>query len=477
MSARHWRLLFLGVLLWPAAGRVRAQEDADVVARMQKSHRTIPSSVSDPQQAQLILEQHLRRARDRADLQKLLENPDLKKLAEDVLHDPKRFGVKDEQIERLKERFQDGSGQVKPDLGDPDLRQLLGDVLEKRGSGPGAAITPQQQEAFKRLVESFPGGDQQHPGPGGVPQLPNGTPGPAGPSPTEVPPPAAPGGDAKEGPPPGGPGGAPSAPPPPPDAAADRQARLTQELLKVAENLQKMDPALKNSPALKNFMRQLSHYTGSSGKSALKLPVSASVGHLGERLPRLGEYLHLERWRPDPERWQQARSLLPTPPRLPALKQRPSLPAVGSMPRATAATAASGGQMLLWVLLVVGFGVALWRLFAWQKDRVVRARQAGWRLGPWPVQPAAVATRADLVRAFDYLALLCLGPAARAWNHLEIAARLGEDARSAPRRDAASRLALLYEQARYAPPEDPLPDADLAAARRHLCLLAGVPCA
>jgi hypothetical protein len=87
------------------------------------------------------------------------------------------------------------------------------------------------------------------------------------------------------------------------------------------------------------------------------------------------------------------------------------------------------------------------------------------------VQPAAVGTRYDLVRAFEYLALLRLGPAARHQNHLEIAAALG--AADAGRRGAAERLASLYEQARYAPRDEDLPAVDLALARAALSLLAG----
>jgi hypothetical protein len=133
----------------------------------------------------------------------------------------------------------------------------------------------------------------------------------------------------------------------------------------------------------------------------------------------------------------------------------------------------SGWPLLLWALVGLGFGIALWRALAWQQSRTARAADT-WKLGPWPVDPAAVATREELVRAFDYLALLRLGPTARSWNHLEIAARLGAEGR---RRTPATRLALLYEQARYAPPGEPVSEADLAAARRHLCLMAGVPAA
>jgi hypothetical protein len=269
---------------------------------------------------------------------------------------------------------------------------------------------------------------------------------------------------------PGRPAAQPSrSPEPQPDPGQDAQARFTRELVRWAEHLQKVDPALKDSPAIKDFLHKLSRYTASQAPSRFKLP--SATGRLGQRLQPLAEYLHLERL-PD------ARSLLPRAPHLPSPPRGPTLPAVGGMglSRTARETGTAGWPLLLWVLVALGFGLALWRVLAWQRERVDRHRHGSWHLGPWPVPPARVASRADLVRAFDYLALLSLGPAARTWNHLEIAARLGEDT-SAARREAADRLALLYEQARYAPPDDPLPNAALAAARRHLCLLAGVPAA
>jgi hypothetical protein len=88
------------------------------------------------------------------------------------------------------------------------------------------------------------------------------------------------------------------------------------------------------------------------------------------------------------------------------------------------------------------------------------------------VRPEAVRTRSELVQAFEYLALLCLGLAARSANHRDIADRLGADA---PERDeAARRLAGLYEHARYAPDDEPLGDDELSTARHDLCYLAGV---
>ncbi len=79
-----------------------------------------------------------------------------------------------------------------------------------------------------------------------------------------------------------------------------------------------------------------------------------------------------------------------------------------------------------------------------------------------------LANGADLIRAFEALALLRHGEPARTWHHRATAAGFAAD-----ERDAADRLAGLYESTRYAP-EQPEPTADqLAAARRDLARLAG----
>jgi hypothetical protein len=77
-----------------------------------------------------------------------------------------------------------------------------------------------------------------------------------------------------------------------------------------------------------------------------------------------------------------------------------------------------------------------------------------------------VATRAELVQAFDYLALLKLGPAARSWNHRAVARRWAD--RCAACTADAARLADLYERARYTTGADALPVADRDAARGAL---------
>ncbi len=113
---------------------------------------------------------------------------------------------------------------------------------------------------------------------------------------------------------------------------------------------------------------------------------------------------------------------------------------------------------------------AAWMGFAVAR-RQAGAKANGWSPGPWPVHPSRVSTRQDLVRAFEHLAYLCLGRAAGPLNHRDVASRLGQT--GAGRAAAAGRLARLYEQARYAPPDEGLPPDELAAARGDLAALAG----
>jgi hypothetical protein len=147
----------------------------------------------------------------------------------------------------------------------------------------------------------------------------------------------------------------------------------------------------------------------------------------------------------------------------------------------------SGWRILLLVAALAILGLVLWRIAGRGTARTLDARDA-WKLGPWPVQPAAVQTREELIQAFEYLSLLRLGPAARNWHHWTIAMQLGRSpggsvsvrswGEGSPERlRAAEQLASLYERARYAPAVESLPEAALAMARRDLCLLAGVPVA
>ncbi len=133
------------------------------------------------------------------------------------------------------------------------------------------------------------------------------------------------------------------------------------------------------------------------------------------------------------------------------------------------------GSILLGVVLL---GVIVLALVLLARSRGwVGPQGDGWRLGPWPVAPAAVRTRDDVVKAFEYLALLLLGRQAGSANHVDIASRMGADDLTGQRGRAAGELAGLYEHARYAPPDEALSDAEMEAARRDLTYLAGAAAA
>jgi hypothetical protein len=133
----------------------------------------------------------------------------------------------------------------------------------------------------------------------------------------------------------------------------------------------------------------------------------------------------------------------------------------------------SAGGAVVVVLLLLGVGVVV-TLLLMSTRWMTAGRARNWHPGPWPVNPAGVTTRGDLVKAFEYLALLLLGRQAEHFNHRTIADQLSAQPESATeRQQAADQLAQMYEQARYAPAEETLTPDDLQRARHNLCSLAG----
>jgi hypothetical protein len=93
-------------------------------------------------------------------------------------------------------------------------------------------------------------------------------------------------------------------------------------------------------------------------------------------------------------------------------------------------------------------------------------------LGPWPVDPRSITDRDGLVRAFEYLSVMLHGTAARTWNHRTIAEAFLRNVPNAA--VGADELAEAYAVARYTPADQPMTAEQVAAARRHLCRIAGV---
>jgi hypothetical protein len=258
----------------------------------------------------------------------------------------------------------------------------------------------------------------------------------------------------------------------------DLLARWTKDFMREADRWE-WDDLVKESPAIQSGLRDLNQlFTEKAGTprftgDTLRRWAEAlrPKGGWNSSLPDLG-------WaRPD----SLSLPALPRPGfRLPGSRSlggvRP--PRIG-FPRMGAPALGRGfGQGALWMAVLALAGLTVW-LVVRHWTAAARGRpSSSWQLGPWPVDPAQVATPAELIQAFEYLSLLKLGPDARSRNHRALAAGLADqEGADAGRRLAADELAGLYERARYAPALDSLPPATIASARRALCLLAGVGCA
>lgn len=136
-----------------------------------------------------------------------------------------------------------------------------------------------------------------------------------------------------------------------------------------------------------------------------------------------------------------------------------------------------GGMKVPWLLILILFALVAAAVVWWKWPAILAAatgaRAAGGG-GPtlWPIDPRAINTREDVVKAFEFLSVLLCGPAAKTWTHSTIADELS--ALAATHGDTAVKLARLYELARYAPLDEPLTRAELLEARRLACDLAGV---
>ena len=131
------------------------------------------------------------------------------------------------------------------------------------------------------------------------------------------------------------------------------------------------------------------------------------------------------------------------------------------------------GSWLPVALLGVVISGALLTLWWYLRDPIAADDGlVGSRFGPWPVDPRAINTREDVVKAFEYLSVLICGVEAKMWTHGTIAVALSDLATT--HGETAVKLARLYELARYAPLDESLSRDELIEARHIICDLAGV---
>lgn len=163
--------------------------------------------------------------------------------------------------------------------------------------------------------------------------------------------------------------------------------------------------------------------------------------------------------------------------KLPPISAPPTVPSWQGFGSGPNLSTNNGSPVVLWIALAVLGCLIAWKLPEWRKhiqSNQGQLKESG--IPDWTVQPGRIRTRGELIRAFEQVSELCLGPDARTCSHKELADRLGGNSQN--RRKAADDLAWLYEQVRYMPEladsEEPLLEADQQTARQALCLLAGV---
>jgi hypothetical protein len=465
MNNRRWLwLLLIGVgwaLTWQPLLGQSGPAGRDVLPS-RRSHLPVSSENPDVASAEALLDQQLSTAGELTEKQKELAL----ELAQQLLRNPSPQLKK--HVARLKEHAADGT------LADPKLADLLAKLAPALGpeleeSDPQKRPTPDQvsnallQKAREQSLQEDP-----RPGPGESVPLAKPMPAPsAGKAPAK--PASRPG--------PREPRVKPKSPPPIPRELETR-AQWARQILKWAER-SGLDSALARSPSWQRMVHGLHRY--STGEGTFWSSFSAHAGTPEWPLPRWDLDLHPRHLLPEGD-W----SLRPRLPEasFPRMHWPGGVPSWGHLPAwDTPRTGVPGAPSrttwrgLLWVGVTLAVGLTLWRILSAHRGPGVRDHTGAPGLGAWPVDPARVATRDELIRAFEHLSLLRLGSGARTWNHLQIAAGLGdsEAADAAERRRAAAQLAALYEQARYTPPSQPLPDSALVHARRELCLLARMP--
>jgi hypothetical protein len=457
-----WLLFaFAGLIAPPTAlaqpGRSRSPGFAPpaTVLAPQPSHLPLAEDPNVAGMADQLLNQRLNLAREAHELEKvsdllqrLTQDPEFLKALNDLSPDQKK------QLAKLSRDWVQGKNPAE----NPAWQELLKGLRSQEGGLERVlkdTLSGNDADILKRWAEKQPEPGKLTEGAGNGPSV-------LPPDPIRPP-------EGSNDPPATGPLGQPAPLPPPDPSLWQRLEQKSTSWFKdhVNDWAQDMgewaDSPLGNS--LKNALRRAGQHASPEGAS---FDLSDKTRGLANTLGKVGEYLPTDRLRSLNLAGRLRNVHLPS---LPSGGM--SAPSLGPLSRASGGGALPG---LLWALVLLTLGAVLWKSLRWYREQA--AKGDGWKLGPWPVRPEAVATRDQLVSAFEYLALLCLGPVALACNHLDLAARLGaREGADVEKSRAAEHLARLYEQARYAPADEALPPDELAAARRDLCLLAGVAAA
>lgn len=438
---RLWLLLiFLLTLLPPRAGSAQSIIRTWMDAGVPSSHHDLPGGPNDTDPEAMMAErframQQLHQLQDQ--VQALLDDP---KFANDI----KKYDR--EQLRQLREKILKGE-----DLGKDKNWQRF---LEK--AARTQKLEPRQIEMLRRLAERSSANSSRPDAPSllNEPNRASLPPVLSGPTPSEMPsPPSIEPAEKSFG-----------------DRMQDEMEKWLSERLDgmsddMVRSLAEMSSGDEGAPLaelLRNVKIQSEHSADDFAESAASL---------SRHLPKLGEFLNDHRGT-----WSEMRSLFRD-------TSMPALPTIGnrsasSLPSTASAEGEGWSTAMLTLLTLTVFLLLAWKMGGWARARTAGGASEEWRLGPWPVAPEAVTTRQELVRAFEYVALLCLGRRASTCNHRELAGRLAEqDAANPTRRQAVELLAWLYEQARYAPTDETLSPGELADARHALRYLAGVTAA
>jgi hypothetical protein len=388
---------------------------------------------------QKLTDEQLQKLRDLASADKI-DPKDLEKLARQVSDNPNDFPLDDGQRRQL-QQIADDMRQGKPlsDQAKVDLARILNDVRKNPN------VKPEDIEALRRLLDDkvkppdpIDPGVQARQMPPDNPINPMPQPNPPQPPKEDLPPPT------------------------PKQSDSPSHDVAGQAMLKLADLLDDLDVDDQFVDSAANFLRNLAN--GDGDDKWLRDAVEKAVELITET--EIGEWLPSDSPKAVGSLFDKLSGTS-----MPQMSG-PSIPSVPSTSMLD--NAEDLGRVLMWGLVLLACGLAAWKVASWYRDS---ARQRRFADG-WPVPPSGVRTRGDLVRAFEYLALWCLGVDARHRNHIDLAGRLGDAGQSDDtRRRAANNLAHIYELARYAPEDELLTEAEMAAARQDLSYLAGAAAA